>query len=126
MIDTQNEVGVTNGVKTGTENDAVNETWVEVGSTELLPDEATYLTELDGEPVCLYNVEGQIYATHDTCTHANVSLADGFICGDTIECPLHQGQFHIPTGRAVGMPCTIDLKTYETRVEAGVIFLKRV
>ena len=56
--------------------------------------------------MCLYNLGGTIYATHDTCTHGQASLADGFIDGDEIECPLHQGLFQIATGKAVGAPCT--------------------
>ena len=49
----------------------------------------------------------------------------GFIVdGDKIECPLHQGTFDIATGKAVGIPCKIDLRTYAVKVENGNIFIK--
>ena len=40
-----------------------------------------------------------------------------------IECPLHQGRFHIPTGKAKGAPVCIDLKTYPTRVVDGGVYI---
>ena len=40
---------------------------------------------------------------------------------DIIECPLHQGRFHIPTGKAKSPPVCIDLKTYPAREEGGRI-----
>lgn len=102
----------------------MSETWIRVAQAAAVPEDGTFLVEVGSEPICLYNVAGKVYATHDHCTHAQVSLADGFVCGEHIECPLHQGQFHIPTGKAVGIPCTIDLQTYETKVEQGAIYVK--
>ena len=40
--------------------------------------------ELD---VALYNIDGQIYATHNICTHAHALLSDGWLEGDIIESP---------------------------------------
>lgn len=69
--------------------------------------------DTDGCPVAVYNVEGNFYATSDICTHATASLAEGEIVDtDLIACPVHDGQFHIPTGQAVGFPCTVDLRTF--------------
>ena len=99
--------------------------WTEVANAVDVPEQGTLLVSLGGEPVCLYNVAGAIYATHDTCTHGHASLADGFILEDRlIECPLHQGTFDIRSGRAVGVPCTEDVRVYEVRVEGGKVFVK--
>ena len=51
-------------------------------------------------------------------------LADGFIEGEEIECPLHQGKFHIATGKAVGVPCIEDIRVYAVKVEDGAVLLK--
>ena len=72
-----------------------------------------------GEPVCLYSLAGRIYATHDTCTHEEASLADGFIEGDCIECPLHQALFHIPTGEVRSAPATRPLRVYPVKLVEG-------
>ena len=64
--------------------------------------------------VAVYNLEGRFYATSNMCTHATASLAEGEIVGDDcIACPVHFGEFHIPTGQALSFPCTVDLRTYK-------------
>jgi naphthalene 1,2-dioxygenase system ferredoxin subunit len=75
------------------------------------------------QAVALYNVDGQIYATDDNCTHGRASLAEGYLEGDEIECPLHQGVFNVRTGKAVGRPCVVALKTYPVEVEDGLIYV---
>lgn len=75
--------------------------------------------QVGGCPVAVFNIDGEFYATADTCTHATASLSDGEIVdGDLIACPLHDGQFHIPTGQAMGFPCTVDVRTYKV-IEDG-------
>ncbi|MDO5947042.1 MULTISPECIES: non-heme iron oxygenase ferredoxin subunit [Burkholderia cepacia complex] len=74
-------------------------------------------------PLAVYNIEGQFYATSDTCTHATASLTAGEIVdGDLIACPVHDGQFHIPTGQAMAFPCTVDLRTYRVIEEGDEVF----
>jgi nitrite reductase/ring-hydroxylating ferredoxin subunit len=98
--------------------------WSKVAAADEVPEEGTLLVRCGGEPVCLYNLAGTIYATHDVCTHGQASLADGFVAGEDIECPLHQGLFHIPTGKAVGAPCTEDLRVYRVKVEDGSVYIQ--
>ena len=38
--------------------------------------------------IAIYNIDGEFYATDDICTHAYASLADGYVEGELIECPL--------------------------------------
>jgi len=97
--------------------------WIRIAAEGDIPEEGTWRAMAGQEPVCLYKLAGRIYATHDTCTHGDMSLADGFVIGENIECPLHQGQFHIPTGKACGLPCVEDLRTFETRVEGGEVYV---
>jgi nitrite reductase/ring-hydroxylating ferredoxin subunit len=101
------------------------DTWTKVASVDDVPIDGTLRTIFRDQPVCLYNIDGHIYATHDTCTHADASLADGFIVdGCKIECPLHQGLFDIKTGKAAGVPCTIDLETYTVKIHDGGVYLR--
>lgn len=99
--------------------------WIQVAKVDDVPDDGTLLVDCEGEPVCLYRVADGVFATHDTCSHGMASLADGFIIdGKEIECPLHQGTFDIRTGKAVGIPCKVDVRSYPVKVENGVIFVK--
>ncbi len=97
----------------------MNENWVDVAKADDVPEDGTLPVAVEGEPVCLYKLGGTIYATHDVCTHADATLSDGFIVGENIECPLHQGLFHIPSGKAVGEPATEDLRVYPVKIVGG-------
>jgi nitrite reductase/ring-hydroxylating ferredoxin subunit len=93
--------------------------WIDVCAADEVPEGGTLLVRVEGEPVCLYGLEDGIFATHDRCTHANASLADGFIQDGQIECPIHVGTFDIRTGRATRSPCTQDVQVYAVRVVSG-------
>lgn len=95
--------------------------WVEVAPAGAVPDGGTLKVAVRGDAVCLYNLAGRLYATQDVCTHAEASLAEGYVDGDCIECPLHQALFHIPTGEVRGEPATENLRVYEVRVVDGAI-----
>jgi nitrite reductase/ring-hydroxylating ferredoxin subunit len=102
----------------------MSESWVKVADAADVSEDGTLLVGLGAEPVCLYNIGGTIYATHDTCTHGQASLADGFIESEEIECPLHQGRFHIPTGKAVAAPCTEAVRVYPVKIQDGAVLLR--
>jgi nitrite reductase/ring-hydroxylating ferredoxin subunit len=74
--------------------------------------------ELD---IALYNIDGQIYATHNICTHALAYLSDGWLEGDIIECPLHGGRFEVKTGKGLGLPITCDVKTLPVRITGSEV-----
>ncbi len=98
--------------------------WTRVAAMGDVPEDGTLFVRVDRTPICLYNVGGEILATHDTCTHGQASLAEGFILdGDKIECPLHQGLFEIRTGKAVGAPCVVDVAVFPVKVEDGAVLV---
>ena len=59
----------------------------------------------------------------DICSHAYAHLSDGYVDGDTVECPLHQGLFHIPTGKAMAPPVTQDIATYPVRIQGDDVLI---
>lgn len=79
--------------------------------------------EAAGRPIALYNVDGAFYATDEICTHAYASLAEGFLDGATIECPLHGATFDIKTGAALTAPASEPLATYPVRVDGEDILV---
>ena len=72
--------------------------------------------------LAVYNIDGTFYVTDDECTHAAASLADGMIEGDVIECCMHFGAFHIPTGKVVQPPCEVPLRTYQVVLRDDGVF----
>jgi nitrite reductase/ring-hydroxylating ferredoxin subunit len=73
--------------------------------------------------LAVYNIGGQFYVTDDECTHAAASLADGMLEGDVIECCVHFGAFHVPTGAVKAPPCEIPLRTYKVVLQGGDIYI---
>lgn len=97
--------------------------WIQVALLPEVRRGRTKLCRVEGHAVCLSNVDGTIHAIDDLCTHGLASLADGYLEGDEIVCPLHDGRFCVRTGQAVGAPCTVDLRRYTVRVEGDAILL---
>ena len=79
--------------------------WIDVCAADEVPEGGTLLVRVEGEPVCLYGLEDGVYATHDRCTHANASLADGFIQDGQIECPRIQIQRAEHRSHVLGREC---------------------
>lgn len=88
-----------------------------------LPPGALKQLHIAGEPVCVTNVDGQIHAVSDTCTHARIPLSGGSLNGRLIICPWHGAMFDLKTGRAVCGPAVHPLHVYATRVENDTIIV---
>jgi 3-phenylpropionate/trans-cinnamate dioxygenase ferredoxin component len=91
---------------------------------ELKPGEALRLNL--APPIALYRLNDGYYATEDTCTHAQASLAAGDIDLEecTVECPYHASQFDIRTGQVLSLPASRPLKTYAVKVLNGEVFVE--
>jgi nitrite reductase/ring-hydroxylating ferredoxin subunit len=79
----------------------------------------------DGTAYAVFLVGARHYVTQDSCTHGPGSLAEGYVDGEEVECPFHQGRFHIPTGRPTAPPCTIKLRVWPARVLAGRVCIEQ-
>src|SRR5665647_981936 len=55
--------------------------------------------DVNGVAICLVRNNGQVYALHDECTHAEVQLSEGEVSNGTIGCWLHGSRFDLATGR---------------------------
>ena len=48
-------------------------------------------------PIAVFHTEeGELFAIDDTCTHQDASLADGWVEGCEVECPLHAPPAKLP------------------------------
>jgi len=97
--------------------------WHAVCGVDEIDEEDLIQFEHDGKVFAVYHTPSGFYATDGVCTHEEAHLADGLVLGEIIECPRHQGLFHIPSGKAKGAPVCVDLRTYPTKVEAGQIYI---
>ena len=72
-------------------------------------------------PLALFNVDGTLYCIDDTCTHQDASLADGYLEGCWVECPLHASMFDLRTGHPHGPPARTPVRTHQVVVQDGVV-----
>lgn len=75
-------------------------------------------------PLAVYNLDGEIFITDDTCTHGQASLSEGFLDGDVVECPVHGGCFSVRTGEALSFPAVTPVRTYPAREVGSEVFLE--
>ena len=97
---------------------------VRVGSlADLPPGEALRVTEVS-PPVAVFHTEdGEVFAIDDTCTHQDASLADGWLEGCEVECPLHASRFDLRTGAVDAPPAKVGVRTHAVAVTDGDIWL---
>jgi naphthalene 1,2-dioxygenase system ferredoxin subunit len=98
--------------------------WIDIVSKADVPEEDVVGVEINAKSIALYQVDGEIFATDNICTHGNARLCDGFLEGHEIECPLHQGKFDIRSGKAMCAPLTEDIRTYPVKIEGDRVFIE--
>ena len=65
--------------------------------------------------------EREIFLTSGVCTHGNAFLNDGLLKGTTVQCPKHNGQFDVQTGKAVQKPAMENLTVFNCDIIGGQI-----
>jgi naphthalene 1,2-dioxygenase system ferredoxin subunit len=101
----------------------MSDQWILAVDRCAVPENDVIAVRVAGCDVALYGVAGEVFATDNTCTHGNARLCDGFLDGDEIECPLHQGKFNVRSGKAVCAPLTADIRAYPVKIADGKVFV---
>ncbi|HSJ72830.1 MAG TPA: non-heme iron oxygenase ferredoxin subunit [Miltoncostaeaceae bacterium] len=98
-------------------------TLIDVASADDLATGEPVRVEVEGTPVVLVNVAGEVLAVHDVCTHALESLSGGWVEEDRIECPRHGAAFSLRSGEALTPPATLPLPTFAVEVRDGRVLV---
>lgn len=67
---------------------------------------------------------GDVKAINDKCSHGEISLSEGFVDNETIECWAHGAKFSLDTGEALTLPAFEPVAVYEVIIDNGDIFLE--
>ena len=102
----------------------LNSGWERAASVDDVAEGDVAGASVGGQPIALYRVDGELYATHDICSHEHARLSEGYLDGCEIECPLHQARFDVRTGKAMCRPATQDVATYPVKVVGSDIFVR--
>ncbi len=85
-----------------------------------VPPGRTRLVHLNGQPVAVYNIAGEFFATTDACTHAGGPLSEGELKGKEVVCPWHFSCFDVTNGAVTCGPADEPLKTYAVQIEGEI------
>ena len=96
--------------------------FIKVANLSDLPSGERILVEYDDDDVGIFNLEGNLYAISDVCTHDNGTLLGGKLDGDCIVCPRHGARFNLKTG-AQTMPAFSPVPRYRVKVEGDDILI---
>ena len=100
-----------------------------------LPPGSRRLVTIEGRPIAVFNIAGELFALLNRCPHQGGSLVDGRLIGlveapepgnycysrpgEILRCPWHGWEFDVRTGKSWCEPSRIRTKAYEVAVEPG-------
>ncbi|MFF2051925.1 non-heme iron oxygenase ferredoxin subunit [Leifsonia sp. NPDC058194] len=90
---------------------------------ELVENQASRVV-VDGVPIAVVkDSAGDVHAIGDTCTHGEISLSEGFVEGETLECWAHGSQFSLLTGKPLNLPAYEPVPVYAVELIGGDVYI---
>lgn len=100
--------------------------FIKVATIDEVPVGESKLVEVDDVRVALFNLDGEIYAIEDVCTHDGGPLVEGTVVnGCEVMCPRHGARFNIRTGAAVSFPAFEATKSYVVQLDGNDILIEQ-
>lgn len=91
--------------------------------SELVQDQATRVV-IDDVPIAVVlDSQGEVHAIGDTCSHGQISLSEGFVEGDTLECWAHGSAFSLRTGIPQNLPAYEPVPVYVVEIEGDDVYI---
>jgi 3-phenylpropionate/trans-cinnamate dioxygenase ferredoxin subunit len=84
-----------------------------------LDDRKPFAVDVDGTPVVVVRDGERVHALRDECSHAAVSLSEGEVTKQGIECWLHGSRFDLVTGEPSSPPASEPVDVYSVEVRDG-------
>lgn len=101
-----------------------NELTFLVATDQINPDCGTRVDLAGRNPIAVFRLGEEFFATDDTCSHGAASLSEGDVTDGMVECPFHSGGFDIRTGEAKRLPCTKAIAVYPVVIENGQVYVR--
>ncbi|MCX6044837.1 MAG: non-heme iron oxygenase ferredoxin subunit [Chloroflexi bacterium] len=99
--------------------------FIKVATVDEIPVSGSKLVEIDYVRVALFNLNGEIYAIEDTCTHDGGPLVEGNVVNQCeVMCPRHGARFDIRTGAALSFPAFEPTNTYAVQVKGNEVWIE--
>ncbi|HIF06946.1 MAG TPA: non-heme iron oxygenase ferredoxin subunit [Gemmatimonadetes bacterium] len=98
--------------------------WVKVADRGDCPPGSLFEVEVEQLRIVLANVEGDLYALQNRCSHQDLPLSDGELEGDQLECLYHGARFDVCTGKATGLPAIKPVEAYPVELRGQEIYVQ--
>ncbi len=79
--------------------------------------------KIENKKILIANINGNLYAIDNLCSHEDALLSNGALKGDCVECPLHGSRFSFKTGQPMEEPATEPVQTYTISQKQDGIYL---
>jgi nitrite reductase/ring-hydroxylating ferredoxin subunit len=96
--------------------------FVRVAKVSEIPPGKMLPVRVEGEDLVLYNVNGTLHATRDSCTHQSFPLSKGALRGKYVRCALHGWEYDVTTGQYQGHPA-IRVRCFPVKVEGDEVWI---
>ena len=97
---------------------------VKIGPADDISVEQAIRVVLEGIAIAVVkDSEGVIHAIGDTCTHGDISLAEGFVEDDTLECWAHGSKFQLTTGKPLSLPAYEPVPVFAVTIIDGDVYV---
>ncbi|HEX8232167.1 MAG TPA: FAD-dependent oxidoreductase [Caulobacteraceae bacterium] len=90
---------------------------------ERVPPAGVIAGHVEGGPVLLYRLNGELRAIGGACTHYGAPLDEGLVVGETVRCPWHHACFSLRTGEALSAPAFDALSRWKVELVGGMVFV---
>ena len=96
-----------------------------IGTVDEFEPNKAHRVVIDGTAIAVVkDSTGVVHAIGDTCTHGDISLSEGFVEEDGIECWAHGSLFSLTTGKPLSLPAYEPVPVFAVTVDAvGVIYI---
>ena len=81
------------------------------------------IVDIEGEIISIFNIEGEYFATSNTCPHKGGPLGEGILEGDVVTCPWHGWKFNVKTGVSPVLP-SVKVSCFQIKVEGRDIMVE--
>ncbi|GAA1339076.1 non-heme iron oxygenase ferredoxin subunit [Arthrobacter roseus] len=79
---------------------------------------------IDDYPIVVVkDSQGVIHALGDTCSHADISLSEGDVEGESIECWGHGSQFDLRNGQPLQLPAYEPVPVFAVEIRGNEVYV---
>jgi 3-phenylpropionate/trans-cinnamate dioxygenase ferredoxin subunit len=98
--------------------------WVRVAAAADCPQGQLKSVSAGGEQIVLANVDGEVYALLDQCSHEEYPLSDGDLEGTDLVCMYHGARFDVCTGKNKALPAIRPVRSFPVDIREGDVYVE--